>query len=135
MGVYKQKGNTVMIFLKKDHVIELMEGHEVYASVPEHLVYSSKKGSFKLTDTNVVVGGDFSYLKGKYVVVRTKTEGGGGGHGKHDTYPEGHRVYCVSIDDKERKINFYQSGCFTAMIEDIEPIGTASLEWVIKESS
>jgi hypothetical protein len=130
----RKEGSAVMNFLKKDDVIELKEGHEVYASVLEHLVYSSKKGSSKLTNTNIVVGGDFSYFKGKYVVVKTKTEGGGGGHGKHDTYPEGHRVYCVSVDDNERKINFYQSGCFTAMIEDIKPIGRASLEWVIKDT-
>jgi hypothetical protein len=117
--------------LKEGDVIEIKEGHMVYADVPEHFIYSNRKGCYDLTHTDITVGGDFSYFSGKYIVTKTNMDGGGTGHGPHDVYPDGHHVYCVSADDQARKIDFYQSGSFTAMIEDIEPIGRAELQWRI----
>ncbi|MCP4101413.1 MAG: hypothetical protein GY750_08315 [Lentisphaerae bacterium] len=121
--------------LKEGDVIEIKEGHRVYADVPEHFVYSNRKGCYGLTYHDITVGGEFAYFAGKYVVVKTSLEGGGAGHGPHDIYPDGHRVYCVKADlyahDRTVKVDFYQTGSFTAMIEDIEPIGRARLEWTM----
>ena len=109
--------------LQEGDVIQIKEGHKIYAKVPEHFVYSNKQGSFKLTTGDIKVGGDFAYFEGKYIVVKTNMEGGGSGHGPNDIYPDGHRVYCVKASDESVKINFYQSGCFTSMIPNIKPIG------------
>jgi len=109
-------------FLRKGDLIELCKGHEVYARVPEKHVYSNRKGSNTLTETNITIGGRFSDFAGTYAVVRTAMDGGGTGHGPGDVYPDGHHVYCRRVSDGKR-VGFYQSGCFNAMIEDIEPIG------------
>ena len=108
--------------LNEGDVIEIKEGHKVYADVPEHFVCSNRKGCYDLTHHDVTIGGDFDYLAGKYIVVKTVSDGGGTGHGAHDVYPNGHHVYCVNADDKNVKVDFYQSGSFTAMIKDINPI-------------
>lgn len=120
-------------FLKEGDIIELTEEHTVYAYVPKHFVYDNYKGDFELTKTNVSLKGELSYLQGKYVVTKTAMTGGGTGHGPHDVYPDGHKVTCESTDDNKRIVSFYQSGCFTAMITDIKPIGKAKLSWVVEE--
>jgi hypothetical protein len=74
---------------------------------------------------------DTSVFAGKYIVTKTTYGGGGTGMGRHDVYPDGHEVECKKLtkdggwDKNGRKISFYQSGCFTAMItpEQIQPIG------------
>ena len=119
-------------FLQEGDIIEISNGHKVYAMVPEHFVYSNKRGNFNLTRSDVVVGGELDYLAGRYVVTKTALDGGGYGHGKNDVYPNGHHVYCVKIDDPEFKIDFYQSGAFTAMIKDITPVGRAEAQIVYK---
>lgn len=68
---------------------------------------------------------EFSIASGEFLVV--KTENAGGGSGGTDYYTDGHRVYCKrlnngSFDEKGTEVNFYQTGCFTAMIENITPI-------------
>ena len=117
------------ILLKDGDIIMIKEGDNVYADIPEHFVYSNKRGCFDLTHSEAVVGGEFDYLQGKYVVTKTSFEGGGSCH--NDTYPDGHRVYCVNADHKHLKIDFYQTGFFTAMITNREPIGRAELNWTI----
>ena len=114
-------------------VIEIQEGHSVYADVPKHFVYANKKGCYDLTHERVIVGGELSYLAGKYIVTKTCMEGGGPSY--DGGYPDGHHVYCVSADNEDRKIDFYQSGSFTAMIKDIKPIGKAKLQWVFYQTS
>lgn len=62
---------------------------------------------------------------GEFVVIKTLSDGGS--HGGHDDYPDGHHVYCKKLKDDAfdpdgLEVNFYQSGCFTAMIKDIKPI-------------
>jgi hypothetical protein len=122
-----QKENHML--LEEGDVIELTEGLRVYANIPEHFVYSNRKGSFALTRHDVALGGEFEYLCGKYIVYKTTFDGGGTGHGSNDIYPDGHHVFCLKSDDENIKVDFYQSGCFTATIKDIEPVGKAVLKW------
>lgn len=83
-----------MAKLTEGDIIEIKEGHEVYAHVPMHFLYSNKKGSFKTDRGHVKIAGELSYLAGKYVVYKTSIDGGGTGHGPHDVYPDGHHVFC-----------------------------------------
>jgi hypothetical protein len=55
---------------------------------------------------------------GEYRVTRTSYGGGGTGMGPHDVFPDGHRVYAKPVNADEPLISFYQTGCFTAMIEN-----------------
>ena len=126
--------------LKEGDIIELKAGHTVYYELPAHFVYSNRKGVFdKLAHTEVHIGCEkgglnTDFLKGKYVVVKTCFEGGGTGHGVGDVYPDGHHVFAEKIvDELDHKItvDFYQSGCFTAMITDITPVGKAKLTYEV----
>ena len=119
-----------ILLLEEDDVIELTSEHTVYAQIPEHFVYSNRKGVFSLTKHCVKLEGDFEYLQGVYVVTKTQYTGGGTGHGRYDVYPDGWEVTCVNADDNTTSVSFYQTGSFTAMIEDIKPIGKAKLKWV-----
>ena len=113
------------VLLQEGDVIELERGHDVYADVPEHFVYANRKGVFdKLTHHEVNIGGDFAHLAGRYVVYKISRDGGGTGMGSHDVYPDGHHVFCERLSDGVR-VDFYQTGAFTAMIENIEPVGKA----------
>ncbi len=116
--------------LKEGDIIELTNGLTVYANVPEHFLYSNKKGSFELSRGAVKIDGELSYLSGRYVVYKTAKDGGGTGMGPHDVYPNGHHVFCERMDDQSVKVDFYQSGCFTAMITNIEPVAKAVRRWV-----
>ena len=116
--------------LEEGDIIELKVGHKVYADIPEHFVFDNCKGSFKMTHHEVVIDAvNFSYFAGRYVVYKTVFHGGGTGMGPHDVYPDGHHVYCEKLDDRSVKADFYQSGCFTAMIESIKPVGRAVRQW------
>jgi len=123
--------------LQEGDVIELKKGQEVYTTLPHHCFYVGEEGNFAKTDNHEVeigetYGGlDTGFLIGKYIVTKTTFDGGGTGHGPHDVYPDGHHVFCKKIDSKVR-VDFYQSGCFTAMIKDIEPIGRAKATWTVE---
>jgi len=76
------------------------------------------------------------YRSAHWVVVQTLTEGGGTGHGPHDTYSAGHKVVCRSsmkISDESGEISFYQTGSFTCMLKEPKVVGEAKLELKIKE--
>lgn len=102
--------------LREGDVIELKEGHTVY-----------DKGL--RASGEVALPKDFA---GEYVVYKTAFNGGGTGHGRFDVYPNGHHVYCEKLYEPHMgiRVDFYQTGSFTAMIKDIEPVGFARLEWV-----
>ena len=74
----------------------------------------------------------YALSTGKFVVVKTSFEGGS--HGTRDDYPDGHRVYCKRLrfdgkyEPEGEAVNFYQSGCFSAMIEEIEPVSQMKKE-------
>lgn len=116
--------------LKPGDIIAILVGHRVYADVPRHFVYSNCKGDYTFAHSDVTITGELSYLAGRYVVVDAKSEGGGCAHGPHDVYPDGWHVFCERLDDSHNKVDFFQSGCFTAMICDIEPVGRATQRWV-----
>ena len=130
--------------LEEGDIIELTEGHSVYYEVPEHFVYSNKIGSFRIMATATVRIGSFlnsgadngmdtSFLEGKYIVTKTCMDGGGVAMG-HDVYPDGYRVWCENAGNHHIRVNFYQTGCFTAVIspKDIQTSGKAKISWRIK---
>lgn len=107
----------------------------VYAEVPKHFLYSNTRGDFTIGRGEICVDGSLEYFAGEYVVTKTSFGGGGSTGYPGGNYPDGHRVYCESTTKPARKIDFYQSGCFTCMLPDIKPIGRAELKWVIKEAN
>jgi len=119
-------------YLKEGDVITIKGEHTVYADIPKHFRFDNCKGDFSLTHCEVSVE-KWQYLSGKYVVYKTANEGGGTGHGPGDLYPDGHHVFCESVIDPSIKVDFYQSGCFTAMIHDIKPCGRAERTWTYSE--
>lgn len=120
--------------LKVGDVIQLKIGHDIYTDVPEHFINSNKRGSFKMTRAGIKIGSETAYFVGRYVVVKIKRDGGGTGHGPGDVYPDGHHVFCEAMDNPDLPIiDFYQTGCFTCMITDIEPIATAEQKVIKKE--
>lgn len=64
---------------------------------------------------------DTSIFEGEYRVVATAEDGGGM---DYSFYPNGHHVFCEKKDDPNVFVDFYQTGCFTAMIEpkEIKPV-------------
>lgn len=106
----------------------ICNGHNVRAYVPEHFVNEKKRGSFELVLEKINVSGELQYIAGIYVVYKTAFDGGGSGH--NDTYPNGHHVFAEKKDGT--RIDFWQTGCFNAMIEDIKPIGKAERAWRFK---
>ena len=115
--------------LQEGDIIELQEGHKVYATVPEHFLYSNRKGSFKPARGEAVIRGELMYLAGRYAVYKISHDGGGTGHGPGDVYPDGHHVFAERLDDASVKVDFYQSGCFTAMLPDLQAVGKAVRKW------
>ena len=94
--------------LEEGHVINLENGMCVYGNNREIKIGKTHKA-------------------GEYVVIKTAFDGGGTGHGPHDIYPNGHHVFCKALkngkyDENGSEVNFYQSGCFTCELPDIEPI-------------
>jgi len=113
--------------LEEGDVIELEDGMKVNAYVPEHFIYTNKRGSFEITHGSITLGGHFDYLCGKYVVYKTTSDCGS--LSPYHAHNDGHHVYCEKIDDNDIKVDFYQSGSYWAMIEEIEPIGKATRVW------
>jgi len=113
--------------LQPGDVIKLDETHTVYADIPQHFVFVNHKGDFSLCHQNVTMCGEFDYLQGDYVVQSVAEDGGGWAH--RDSIPDGHHVFCERTDGKY-KVDFYQTGFFNAMIEEIEPIGRAEMKFV-----
>lgn len=130
--------------LEEGDVIEFKNGMRVYAMVPDKYIFENRidAPTRKKTHHSLTVGSHLADkikksldLSGKWVVYKTSYDGGGTGHGPHDVYPDGHHVFCEKVDDSQQKVDFYQSGCFTAMIlpKDIKPVGKANRGWVVVE--
>jgi hypothetical protein len=125
--------------LREGDVFEIKSGHTVYMELPAHFAYTNRQGCFtELARTEVTVGTDkngmdTNWIAGRYVVTATSCEGGGTGMGEHDVYPDGHYVRAEKLQksefDHRAKISFFQTGAFTAMIQDIAPVGRAQAKW------
>ena len=63
--------------LAEGDIVEIKEGHKVYAMVPQHFLYANKKGDCSLAKGEAVVGKELAYLAGRYVVYKTAMDGGG----------------------------------------------------------
>lgn len=67
---------------------------------------------------------DPSRIGAQYVVVSAGLAGAGYAHGPGDHYPNGHQVTCRRLaeggnfEQTGERLMFYQTGCFTCMIED-----------------
>ncbi len=118
-----------LLLLEEGDVIALLKGQQVYACVPLHFLYDNRKGNWKVEHGGpVTIEGELSYLAGEYVVYKT-SEDGGGPCSDGSSYPSGHHVFCERASDRAR-VDFYQTGFFTAMITNIDPIGKAERKWV-----
>lgn len=115
-----------MSLLKEGDVIRLAKGTKVYCYIPEHYVYSNRRGVFdKLTRGEYELDQD-----GRFIVVKTALDGGGSGQGG-DYYPDGHHVWCEDADQPAFKIDFYQTGCYPIAEENIHLIGKAERKWEV----
>ncbi len=68
---------------------------------------------------------DTSVFVGEYRVTQTSFGGGGSYremNGRIESYPDGWHVFCQKVGQPDVCVDFYQTGCFTAMIPDIMPI-------------
>lgn len=91
--------------------------------------------NINITDTQSILtvsDHNIDYI-GTYVVTHTTFDGGGTGHGKHDVYPDGHHVWCQHLTNHDIKIDFYQSGSFISLNENVEIIGSARAEWKVND--
>lgn len=52
----------------------------------------------------------------KWRVISAGEEDGGTGHGPHDVFPPGHRVYAESMGENPIHLDFYQTGSFIGML-------------------
>jgi hypothetical protein len=114
--------------LAKGDIIELKEGHCIYAVVQNRFIYSNARKDKRLSRTDITIDNKrWNKFKGRYVVLETTFDGGGTGHGPGDIFPDGHHVHCQRLTGYNTKVDFYQTGCFTAMITNITPIGKAKV--------
>lgn len=134
--------------LKKGDVILLEKGMTVYATVPfpKWKTEYQEMITDKPCEADLIVGeiikntipnkefNEYQIEPGDYVVVKVKKELSDKDEEiqmrlrGNDYYASGYEVYCERLTDgvynkKGFKIRFYQTGDFTAMIENIKPIG------------
>jgi hypothetical protein len=117
--------------LQEGDIIELKAEHCIYADVPKHFVYANKRGEFDLTHTDIQIGTRFDYFIGRYVVYKTCHDGSG--MMDQMMHSGGHHVFCQGLDGKRYRVDFYQTGGFTAVNPDIRAIGRAELSYTEQE--
>lgn len=118
-------------------IIELSPGMTVYAMLPEHCCFDNRFGVFnqyhhhEMKIGSQMKGLDTHQFAGQYEVIQVSQDGGGsqtGMNGHPDTWPDGHHVRARMIREKclpsdpYFEVDFYQTGCFTAMIPPEEAI-------------
>ena len=122
---------TEEILLQPGDVIILELGMTVYATLPQHFLYGNRRGCWTLAHGQVSIAGETGFLAGRYIVTHAET--GGGGKAIDGPFPDGHHVFCIKADNPEIKVDFYQTGCFTAMLPNIRPVGRATMTWTVQE--
>lgn len=124
-------------WLVEGDIIELREGHKIYAVVPEHFL--GKKGSFEFSRGAITIDGELSYLAGRYVVTNTVNE-----KMQVDTKASAdcHHVYCEGVGYPAKVIDFYQIGRQAAVLPislkqtqdpEILVVGKAMRRWSFDE--
>lgn len=68
---------------------------------------------------------DSSVFEGEYEVYCAVYDGGSPTH--DGGYPNGWHVFCQKKDNPEIEVDFYQTGCFTAMIPEIKPLNSPTV--------
>lgn len=114
--------------LQEGDIIELFNGDVVYGLLPNTMIYANTPGDWTLSRHEVMIG-EYGYRAGKYIVTKTSYEGGGTAMGPHDIYPDGHHVFCQHAEYPNVKVDFYQTGSFTAMLPGKKAIGKAKRVW------
>jgi hypothetical protein len=117
---------------------EITVGYDDHPYVVEQFVKCRHCGEStkKLQATKKYDAYDPSRLKGKWIVERSEMEGGGTGHGPHDVYPDGLHITARRLkksgkyDPKGEAVNFYMSGCFSCMLEEVELVGKMKTRFV-----
>ena len=102
--------------------------------------YNSKNRSWDREVLSVDLGAyNKSRAKANFVVEKTAMTGGGTGHGPNDVYPNGWHIVArrLSKDNSYNPlgelITFYQSGCFTCMVEEVNVVGKMQPMFVMLE--
>jgi hypothetical protein len=121
--------------IQEGDIILLEPGHTVYTMLPKHLVYSNCEGEWdSMAKAAVRIGDewkfDSDYLAGEYIVTKTASDGGGP---CYDFYPDGHHIFASKADNPRIKVDFYQSGGFTAVNRDVKVVGKAEMTWTRKK--
>ena len=133
-----KKAENEARLLAEGDIIRLKAGHVVYFDIPEHFCYTNRLAVFdKLAQAVITIGLNHhgletDFLAGKYVVTRTGMGGGGTGHGPGDIYPNGWNVRAQFVGRPWQIVEFYQSGCFTAMNENVPVVGRANQKWEVE---
>lgn len=110
-------------------VIYLNKSHTVYADVQERFVYSNRPKSTRICHSETKIGRFDEYPEGEYLVVDVRENGGRSFlemKGHTEFYSNGHHVYCRKLNSYNQPIgqivDFWQTGFFNVMIENIEPV-------------
>ena len=114
------------------HRTKDFQGVEVCVGKPTYIQEFQREervidGKKWFTEQKLVKVKNFVPAPGEYRVARTAFDGGGpDGYG--GDYPNGHHVWArpVGDEDKTHEIHFYQTGCFTCMVENPKRVAKAS---------
>jgi hypothetical protein len=115
--------------LEAGDIIKLDRSYKVYATVPEHFVYSNRKGDFTLTRSEILIARGVEYLVGRYVVTKVAV------NMTSDRFNDGWHVFCRKILEEdetiEHKVDFYLESVLHAPInKKVEVVGKAEARWV-----
>lgn len=128
----------ILKYLQKGDVIEIKKGMTVYTGADEHKPIKTVIGSvIHLHDSQETF--DTGVFIGDYAVIQAGSTGQGSGYdGSVDAaviYPDGYKIICKKLkdgkyDSEGTEIHFYQSGCFSVVIQpsQIQPVRRINLE-------
>ena len=113
---------------------------DVDGETKSHLVQYRKSGTpwDEPAEYETVDHGAHDHSRGEalFVVEKAQMQGGGTGHGPHDVFPDGWYVEARRLHDdcsynsQGEVIRFYQSGCFTCFIPEVEIVGKMRMLFV-----
>lgn len=126
-GYYASQRNSDGNLVPKTDVIT------VDGKTREHPVQFRRSGTAQdqKTEFETVELGAYDESRGlaQFVVENAQMQGGGTGHGPGDVFPDGWYVQARKLDEtgsynpNGELVQFYQSGCFTGLIPEVELVG------------